>query len=262
MSAGFQLCAGAIIAANALRELGSQYRRRVVDDQLGQQLLDRRDHLDELEREQRERLHDARSVILGVKGATSLLADERFSSHVQPDVLQQMMSAELERLQHLLDTGEQAPCVEFDVREALRPVLVSHRLNGARIQDCVARVSAFGRPMDTATVVDNLLRNVARHAPKAAVTVSARRLGAHIEIVVEDDGPGIPAEQRARVLLPGVRGDSATSPGHGLGLSNSARAMSDQNGTLRIGRRRHGGTRVVLALPAAALRPADTVLAG
>ena len=248
LGGGLGLCAAAIMLTNAVRMLHTQIRQRIVDDELGRDLLVRNDRIDELEQAQRARLHDARSVVLGVKGASALLACDAD----MPADLDAVIAAELDRLHELLEAdAAPRPCVEFDVRDALLPVLTTHRLAGARIHASIGSITAVGRATATATVVDNLLRNAARHAPGASVHVSVSRHGDEIEILVEDDGPGIPAHNRTQVLLPGVRGADAPAGGHGLGLYNSTCAMAAQDGSLRITGRPHGGTRIVLGLPAA-----------
>jgi two-component system, OmpR family, sensor histidine kinase PhoQ len=72
-------------------------------------------------------------------------------------------------------------------------------------------------------LLGNLLENAfkwAKHRVELTVRCegppSARRRG--LEILVEDDGPGIPPDQRERMLQRGVRGDERVQ-GHGIGLS-------------------------------------------
>ena len=79
-------------------------------------------------------------------------------------------------------------------------------------------------------------------------------------MLVEDDGPGIPDEERARVVLAGVRGSTARGVGEGLGLSSALRAMTGQGGALRVEQRSGGGTRVVLTWPLVAPVTATRVI--
>ena len=67
----------------------------------------------------------------------------------------------------------------------------------------------------------NLMENAIRHCPAGAhVEVSAHRHGARVEVAVADNGPGIPAELRPKVLQRFFRLEtSRTTPGNGLGLS-------------------------------------------
>ena len=81
-------------------------------------------------------------------------------------------------------------------------------------------------------VVENLLENAARHGrPGGHVRLRVAANGAGAEIMVEDDGPGIPSTERERVIRRFARGRSATAGGSGLGL-----AIVDAEA------RRHGGT--------------------
>ena len=262
VAAGVQLSGAVLIAVGIRRIAVVRLAERVSDDELGRMLLLRHDQVAELERTQRERLHDARSVILGVRGASYLLSEKQTHGSADRQSLRQMLDSELDRLHELLDTERIVPCAPFDIRDALLPVIVTHRLAGAQIDDALESVICVGRAMATATVLDNLLRNAAQHAASARIKVHVRQAGQTVEIVVEDDGPGIPTDQRQMVLLPGVRGRDACGSGSGLGLYNSMRAMAEQNGALSITGGRHGGTRVVLSLPACSFEGLDTALAG
>jgi two-component system sensor histidine kinase PhoQ len=81
----------------------------------------------------------------------------------------------------------------------------------------------FGEQGDLMELLGNLLENAFKWAGHR-VMLTARRVGpAHarrpgLEIIVEDDGPGIPEDQVDRLLQRGVRGDERVQ-GHGIGLS-------------------------------------------
>jgi signal transduction histidine kinase len=82
----------------------------------------------------------------------------------------------------------------------------------------------------------NLIENAIRHCPPdAAIEVGAARTGKEITAWVSDDGPGIPAEYRDRVMQRFYRLEaSRTTPGNGLGLSavNAIAALHDARFTL------------------------------
>jgi signal transduction histidine kinase len=63
----------------------------------------------------------------------------------------------------------------------------------------------------------NLIDNAFKWA-RSQVRVSANRRRDHVELTVEDDGPGVPEEERDTVLRAGARLDEAV-PGTGLGLA-------------------------------------------
>jgi two-component system, OmpR family, sensor histidine kinase KdpD len=106
----------------------------------------------------------------------------------------------------------------------------------------------------------NLVENAVKYSPPGStIAVSARRSGDRLELVVEDHGPGVPAGEEARIFEafyrpPGVPPDVG---GAGLGLSIAQRMAAAQGGALRYERRAEGGSRFVLALPAAELHEID-----
>jgi two-component system sensor histidine kinase PhoQ len=105
---------------------------------------------------------------------------------------------------------------------------------------------------DLTEALGNLMDNAAKWC-RSQVRVSAvldPQAGASqkLRIVVEDDGPGIAAEDRARVIERGARADEHT-PGHGLGLA-MVRDMADvYGGRLELSASALGGARIELALP-------------
>jgi signal transduction histidine kinase len=65
---------------------------------------------------------------------------------------------------------------------------------------------------------------------------------------VKDDGTGIPAAERGRVLQRGARADE-TVAGQGIGLSVAREIAQAYGGTLDIGESRQGGARISVRLP-------------
>ena len=112
-----------------------------------------------------------------------------------------------------------------------------------------------GDQTSLAQVVRNLVDNAARHA-EGAVGVVVRTDGGSVELVVEDDGPGIPEDQRQLVFERFVRLDEARARdagGSGLGLAIVREIVTVHGGTVEISSSRLGGARFVVRLPAADL---------
>ncbi|MGN6820814.1 MAG: sensor histidine kinase [Sphingomonas sp.] len=110
-------------------------------------------------------------------------------------------------------------------------------------------------PDSFAEIFGNLLDNAARHA-RRVVRVSAAQADTRLSFVVDDDGPGIPADQRDGVLRRGVRLDESGS-GHGLGLSIVADLIEATGGTITLGDAPEHGLRVTLSWPDALLTRAE-----
>jgi signal transduction histidine kinase len=142
-------------------------------------------------------------------------------------------------------------------RTFLRPTVsglvktISKLPRGDEIDWCVdspVGLAAAVDEVDLAEVLGNLLDN-ARKWTRSVVTVTARRSGREIEVLVEDDGSGIPEDDRSRVLGRGIRLDERV-PGSGLGLTIVKEIVEAYNGRLEFGDSEIGGLRVSLVLPA------------
>jgi two-component system sensor histidine kinase PhoQ len=109
----------------------------------------------------------------------------------------------------------------------------------------LARVDAG----DLHELLGNTLDNAAKWT-RRRVRLAAARAGTTLELTVEDDGPGFPAEPE-RLLERGVREDSRV-PGQGLGLAAVAEILSAYEGAIRLGRSDElGGGRVAMRIPSA-----------
>lgn len=112
-----------------------------------------------------------------------------------------------------------------------------------------------GEREDLEEMVGNLMDNAVKWAG-SAVRVSARALDRSdqqpaLEIVIEDDGPGIPTDRAREALKRGRRLDES-KPGTGLGLAIVADLVAEYGGTIALDPADGGGLRVVLILPAVA----------
>ncbi|MBK8085970.1 MAG: HAMP domain-containing protein [Devosia sp.] len=117
-----------------------------------------------------------------------------------------------------------------------------HRLRGNR--------ELLGQAL--VNLIENALKYYEPQEGKAGrISVGLRREGDHLLIEVADNGPGIPAEDRLRVVERFVRLEkSRTEPGSGLGLSLVAAVARLHKGEFRI-EDNEPGVRAVIELPAA-----------
>jgi signal transduction histidine kinase len=207
--------------------------------------------------EHEERLHDVRSVLAGIHGATATL--QRYEDRLDPGVrrrLEQAVTAELHRLEHLVDPSPVEGSVsDLDVEAVLEPVLLTERQQGAAIRADLRGVSVRADAADLATIVCALLVNARRHAAGSPVVVRAETRRGETQLRVEDAGPGVPLHLRESVFERGERGE-ATAPGSGLGLYTARRLATAAGGTLHVEPRSQGGASFVLTLPAGSLHAA------
>jgi len=204
--------------------------------------------------------HELRTPITVIR---TELEVARASSAADWDAVSVDVLGEVERLQSMVDDllllarlGERAPAEgEVSLLDAARdatarrrrvPVVLVDELGGSAD---VARGDrdAFARALD------HVVANAARHAC-GRVEVRVARTADGLVVHVDDDGPGIPAADRARVLERFVRLDEARARdagGSGLGLAVADEVVRSSGGSLLIDGSPLGGARVTLALPAA-----------
>lgn len=116
-------------------------------------------------------------------------------------------------------------------------------------------VGAFrGSREDLQEMVGNLLENAGRFARERVLIRCARGETGRVIVEIEDDGPGLSAEERTRALRRGERLD-ASDAGSGLGLDIVREAAADYGGALNLSRSRHGGLRATLVLPSSSGKP-------
>ncbi len=107
-----------------------------------------------------------------------------------------------------------------------------------------------GERQDLQEILGNLLENACKWS-KRRVRVSAGPTGlGQMVLVVEDDGPGLPVEQREAALQRGMRMDE-TTPGSGLGLSIVVELTRAYGGRITLADSDLGGLKVLLELPTA-----------
>jgi signal transduction histidine kinase len=114
--------------------------------------------------------------------------------------------------------------------------------------DCPGDLYFRGERQDLEEMAGNLMDNACKWAARR-VAVKTLRDGARLTIVVEDDGPGLKPEDRARVGARGERLDE-TVPGSGLGLAIVQDISKLYAGSLTLDASPLGGLEARLTLPA------------
>jgi signal transduction histidine kinase len=112
-----------------------------------------------------------------------------------------------------------------------------------------AEVPAYGDQALIQQAIANLLDNAVKFSPPGGTVRLTASAGATVDIAVSDEGPGIPAAERARATDRFYRGESARStPGSGLGLSLGAAVAHLHGGELLL-EDAEPGLRAILVLP-------------
>lgn len=186
----------------------------------------------------------------------SLIQREELAAHPQLHAalqeqlgqIQQRISRELTRARL---AGDVLPGAHFDCAAELPALLDTLRMIHQRdIQLRWTAPSDCRLPWDREDMLEllgNLLDNACKWA-NSEVVLSIERSAAGYRLRVDDDGPGIPAAERAPVLDRGTRLDERAE-GHGLGLGIVRDILSAWGGTLSLQDSPLGGLQVQIELP-------------
>ena len=124
---------------------------------------------------------------------------------------------------------------------------------GLQLRGCLrGGAQVLAHPERLRQLLDNLLANALRFSPPGGtVTVGLEPRRDRVRLWVDDQGPGIPPEQRAQVFERFWQADDArSSPDHhGLGLSIAQAIATAHRGRLQVEQAPGGGCRMVLELP-------------
>jgi two-component system OmpR family sensor kinase len=145
--------------------------------------------------------------------------------------------------------------IVIDATSELGPVSREH------VVDLDVRATPMiGSRDDLQRVVTNLLENALRHTPSnTRVTASTRLLAdGSAELVVADDGPGIPADVRPKLFARFIRGSGDRGGSFGLGLAIVAAVTQAHGGSVEADDSPHGGARFTVRLPPAHATAAPT----
>jgi len=156
-----------------------------------------------------------------------------------------------------LDAGLPPRSEPVELSEVLRSVVAEMEARVAREQRRLAvadggSARAPGDPGNVARILRILLDNALRYTPAPGeVRVGYVENGDTVGIAVEDDGPGVPGEDRERIFARFTRGAGAGAGGFGLGLAIGRELARRMDGDLAL-EDTAGGARFVLSLPRAA----------
>jgi signal transduction histidine kinase len=113
--------------------------------------------------------------------------------------------------------------------------------------DCPEGLMFVGERQDLLEIIGNVMENACKYG-RRQVRVACTPGPRTFILMVEDDGPGLPADQRETVLRRGERLDES-APGSGLGLSIADELARAYGGGVTLGESALGGLKVTVTLP-------------
>lgn len=202
--------------------------------------------------------HDLKGPLTSIRGGLQLVDTGRVTAPEDVQRVVDMALSATTRMQRLIDdllALSRALGAPLTLQPVDLEVVVDRAAEQLGLADVVERDELPTVAGDTVLldqVVTNLLTNAATYVaddttPRVVVSADVSDQG--VVLHVDDNGVGIPPDERDTVLEPFVRGGGGRGhPGSGLGLSIVARVAERHGGTVGIDDSPHGGTRISVSL--------------
>lgn len=196
--------------------------------------------------------HDLRTILTRFKLQLAMVEDGPEADALRSDVDEMQLMLEDYMAFTKGDAGEETQLT------AIHPLLKEIRDDGAhlgtpielKVSGKVQTLSVSVRRHAIKRALNNLINNSARYGSKIRITTIDD--DKWLKISVEDDGPGIPPQQREEVFRPFYRIDNARNQdigNTGLGLSIARDIAHNHGGDISLGESELGGLRAVMAIP-------------
>ncbi|HEY8824286.1 MAG TPA: GAF domain-containing protein [Candidatus Limnocylindria bacterium] len=207
--------------------------------------------------------HDLRTPLSVIRGHLEMLAEKNGKSKLPISEA----TAQVLRLDELVDrilAGVRTDRPELSLKRArfdlratvtaalkeVAPMARRHKLSGPRAGQAVF---VRGDRRRTAEVVAGLVHNATKYAPQGTrIVVKIERAGDRAIVRVQDEGRGVPPNERSRIFEPYARGAGNDEvPGSGIGLFASRRVVEGQGGDLWVEDAPEGGAVFAFSVPLA-----------
>ena len=191
--------------------------------------------------------HDLRTPLTRIKLQLSFIKDKEISKKLSDDVeeMEKMLNEYLQ-----FASSRSAEITEtFDLSELLKTTIMKYEKKEITT-DISKEVFLDGRKNLMQRCFSNLIDNAIKYSTN--VYISLRKLNNNILIIIDDDGPGIPENERENVFKPFYkidksRGDSKSSVG--LGLSIASDIVKSHGGNIKLETSPTNGLRIKVILP-------------
>lgn len=273
LAAGLAACAG--LAWHSMR-LKREARERAdyLEEKLKEETVRSQKMEAELRREEQETKslitdisHQLKTPVASLKMSYEIEDSTELSAE-ETEEFRRKEREDVERLEHLLQAFTQMSKLETGMIR-LKPEKAGVKATLAR-----AVAGAYAKAVDknisieteeftdvavvhdpgwTAEAIGNVLDNGVKYAPAGTcISIRVSELVSYVMMEVEDEGPGIPAEEQPRIFQRFYRGKAEAvrkAEGSGVGLYLTRRILEEQGGTVCVKNGRTGGSKFVITLP-------------
>jgi two-component system osmolarity sensor histidine kinase EnvZ len=229
-----------VSGAAEVRQVGAAFNR--MRERISRQIRQRTDMLSGVS-------HDLRTPLTRMRLQLEMLTDQTAVDELKADLLE--MEKMIDGYLTFARGEGDEPAMVTNLSALIESSVAGWQRNGTKI-DChiEGRLELPVKSDALRRCLDNLISNASRYAGN--VWVSAGKRNESIEITIDDDGPGIPEDQRQEVFRPFWRPDESRNPetgGTGLGLAIARDVARGHGGDIVLQDSPHGGLRARIYLP-------------
>ncbi|MHA1540699.1 MAG: ATP-binding protein [Alphaproteobacteria bacterium] len=194
--------------------------------------------------------HDLRTPLTRMKITLEMMNKSQKIQNLKEDILEmeKMISGYLAFAKEETKEAFEKMTIEAIFKDIKRDFRHSKkRLKMDKIPPVIIRA----RYMDLKRAITNLIQNALNYGKKT-VHIQFKKRREFVEIIIDDDGVGIPAEKREQMLKPFQKMDESRSSkkdGVGLGLTIATKIIDSHGGTFKLDESPLGGLRIIIELP-------------
>ena len=191
--------------------------------------------------------HDLRTPLTRLKLQLAMLNQKEISKNMSKDIdeMEKMLNDYLQFAKNQV-YEESSP---IDIKDLFIELVENFKNNKIKLLNN-EEIFLVGRRNALKRCLNNLIQNSLTHAEN--VFINSSKTISRLVILIEDDGPGIPAEQYRNVFKPFYRLDKSRSlnkSGVGLGLSIAEDIINSHGGSILLGKSTYEGLQIKISLP-------------
>lgn len=196
--------------------------------------------------------HDLKTPLTRLRFRIVDLTDEGLKQSIADDIdeMEEMINGTIAFLRGEASPEEPRP---LQLRAILENICFDHADRGHAVSlSGSGKGVLHGQSSDLKRAFSNIIQNALKYGSIARVSIADA--SSRVEVVIEDEGPGIPTEQLTAVFTPFYRVDQSRNRGTGgvgLGLTVAHRVVTAHEGTIKLTNITPSGLRVVVTLPLA-----------
>ena len=191
--------------------------------------------------------HDLRTPLTRIKLQLAFIKDKEISKKLSNDVTE--MEKMLNEYLQFASSGSAEKTETFDLSDLLESTVIKYERKEITT-DIPERVFLDGRKNLIERCFNNLIDNSIKYS--TSILISLKKSANSIIIIIDDNGPGIPENERENVLKPFYKIDKSRSDSKssvGLGLSIASDIIRSHGGNISLERSPTNGLRVTIFLP-------------